>query len=91
MSLVHREAGDKSSILVTKLLSHNIMFINFRADDIVYSLNNEVEDKVFNKSFAIDCSCDSDSYLNVYYVAIMKVLFAEEKDKLEKLLRQICN
>lgn len=90
MSLIHREVGDKSSILVTKLLTHNVTFINFRADDIVYSLSNEVEEKVFSKFFAIDCSCDSNSYLSVYHLAILKVLSVLGEDKLDKLLIQIC-
>ena len=91
ISLVNSEEGDESSLFKTKLLAHNVTFVNFSANDIIYSLNNEIEEKIFNKFFAIDCGCDSSSFINVYYSAIMILLSSPQKDnKLDKLLFQIC-
>jgi hypothetical protein len=90
MSLVHKEEGKYSSNFVTKLLAHNVTFVNFRADDIVYSLENEVDDSIINKFFAIETSCDSDSFINVYHSAIIKLFSGINNEMQERFLSHIC-
>lgn len=91
MSIVHREEGEKLSILVTKLLAHNVTFINFRSDDITYSLDYEIDETIISKFFAIDCSCDSTSFISVYRRAIIELLSSEKSnDKMQIFLLHIC-
>lgn len=91
MSLVHKEEGERSSILVSKLLLHNVTFINFRADDILYALNNNVDELVINKLFSVECNCDSNSFISVYRIAIIKLLsLPDAKEQIDIFLFQIC-
>ena len=91
MSLVHKEEGERSSILVSKLLLHNVTFINFRADDILYALNNKVDELVINKFFSVECNCDSNSFISVYRIAIIKLLsLPDAKEQIDIFLFQIC-
>jgi hypothetical protein len=90
MSLVHREEEKKSSIFVTKLLAHNVTFINFRADDIIDSLENEIDETIITKFFAIEPCCDSDSFINVYHMAICKLCSSGNEEKMERYLSFIC-
>lgn len=91
MSLVHKEEGERSSILVSKLLLHNVTFINFRADDIIYALNNNVDELVINKFFSVECNCDSNSFISVYRIAIIKLLsLPDVKEQIDIFLFHIC-
>lgn len=91
MSLVHREEGERSSVLVAKLLAHNVTFINFRADDIIYSLVNGIDEMVIGKFFSVECNCDFVSFISVYRIAIIKLLsFSYGKAQMDAFLIQIC-
>lgn len=91
MSLVHKEEGEKSSALVSKLLSHNVTFVNFRATDIIYSLVNRMDERIVSKFFSIKSSCDLDSFLNVYQIAITDILSSLGlKEEMDAFLLHIC-
>lgn len=78
MHLVCKMTGEPVSRVILNLLSHNITFISFGPEDIIYALNRTnilLQDSlpidasinnIINKMFSVNSTSDAISYLGVY-------------------------